>query len=374
MDKLAFDEVSTKEQVRNVLNFKKTSRMIIIAAAALVIVLSVGFSVNQAFVNDNMDGSRLLTKLGYTKELVMLVLDNRTTFSDDNEHINQIVTSLPLQSYRKYNSFYMQTEPSKEINVVYEFGRNYDRGGNGLDPFYDTVGENNALLLFAAIEGLEKVNFLHYDTQELLELNRTDSYTIYDLTLRFGVISPLDMGSSDLYNALGTNIQLAEFYFAHYYRIYLGAEPDHVSYRTGEPDEILEQPDGSKIWIYKELGKSYIETPTGEWEIDEPGYTAIYYFDSSRAKENDNLTGLYATRFIRPDNDGETYDEITDVLGYPTVIKDMGGDNTYIAYTLIDGQQRNAYFILHNDVVVEEGVMYGNDYTILEIPGYSDDL
>ena len=50
MDKLAFDDGSTKEQVRNVLNFKKTSRIIIVAAAVLVVVLSVGFSVNRAFL------------------------------------------------------------------------------------------------------------------------------------------------------------------------------------------------------------------------------------------------------------------------------------------------------------------------------------
>jgi len=45
---LAFGEGGIKERVKNVLNFKKTSRVIIVAAIALVAVLSVGFAVNKA--------------------------------------------------------------------------------------------------------------------------------------------------------------------------------------------------------------------------------------------------------------------------------------------------------------------------------------
>jgi beta-lactamase regulating signal transducer with metallopeptidase domain len=45
---LAFGEGGLKERVKNVLNFKKRSRIIIIAAVALVAVLSVGFAVNRA--------------------------------------------------------------------------------------------------------------------------------------------------------------------------------------------------------------------------------------------------------------------------------------------------------------------------------------
>ncbi|MCL2058262.1 MAG: hypothetical protein FWH01_04270 [Oscillospiraceae bacterium] len=44
---LAFGEGGIKERVKNVLNFKKTSRVIIVAAIALVAVLSVGFAMNK---------------------------------------------------------------------------------------------------------------------------------------------------------------------------------------------------------------------------------------------------------------------------------------------------------------------------------------
>ena len=45
---LAFGEGGVKERIKNVLNFKKPSRVIIVAAVALVVVLSVGFAVNKA--------------------------------------------------------------------------------------------------------------------------------------------------------------------------------------------------------------------------------------------------------------------------------------------------------------------------------------
>jgi beta-lactamase regulating signal transducer with metallopeptidase domain len=45
---LAFGEQGVKERVKRVLNFKKPSRVIIVAAVALVAVLSVGFAVNRA--------------------------------------------------------------------------------------------------------------------------------------------------------------------------------------------------------------------------------------------------------------------------------------------------------------------------------------
>ena len=63
--------------------------------------------------------------------------------------------------------------------------------------------------------------------------------------------------------------------------------------------------------------------------------------------------------------DGESYLELTAYLGFPSIIKDIGGGYKYIAYLLRDGQQRHAYFLLQNNKIVAEGVMYGDDYTVL---------
>jgi beta-lactamase regulating signal transducer with metallopeptidase domain len=50
---LAFGEGGVKERVKNVLNFKKRSRVIIVAAVVLLAMLTVGFAVNKANSNDN---------------------------------------------------------------------------------------------------------------------------------------------------------------------------------------------------------------------------------------------------------------------------------------------------------------------------------
>ena len=403
---LAFGEGGMKERIKRMLNFKKPSQVIVIAAVVLVAALSVGFAVNKAaikddvidnnindgisddvsdgvsdglseYINDDISDDiseyRLLTNLGYTKELLAGILDKRKAFSSDIDSatIGMIVSSLPLPAYRDYHSFMLQTEPQNGIIINYEFGDHYNLDGNGLDPFYDTVEENNALILFAAVEGLEEVSFVSYENFDDKELNRADRFTLRNLRARFGTdatLSPRNMGISDLYASLGTNIWLSEWYFAHLSRIYLGADTESVLYRNDEPDEIRQQPDGATVWIYSNLGRIYRTTPSGESEIANPGYTAMYYFRSLQDEASDNLagSGLYATRFIHADNYGKTYGEITNMFGNPTVIKTNGdGDNTYIAYTLREGQQRHAYFVLHNDIVIEEGVMYGIDYSAL---------
>lgn len=348
-----------KSRFENIFNTKKKRNGMI---ALLAVMLTVGILGGLIACNVDVSENRLLTKLGYTKTLVKDILDRKTTLSQDNENIEEIIESLPLQAYRRYESFSVQTEPSKEINIVYKFDDSYTRGGNGIDPFPGIVEENNALLLFAAVEGLEKINFSHYDEEEL---NYTNSYIVDSLTPRFGEIEPLNMEFTDLYHALWSNIQLSEFYFAHYARIYLSVEPERVSYRNGEPDEIRQQSDGSTVWIYGEFGKIYNISPDGSIN-DDPSHIGIYYFNSPMAEKNDQLTGLYATRFIHADNHEKTYDEIIEVLGLPTTIKDMEGGDQYIAYALSEGQQRHAYFIFHKGKVIEEGVMYGTDYTILD--------
>ena len=347
-----------KSRFANIFHLKKRNG----AVALLAVILTVGIFGSFISCTVDRDENKLLTTLGYTEALVADILNNKTTA--DNEQIGQIVKSLPLPSYRKYVSFALQTAPSKELDIIYEINDNYNRGGNGLDPFYDTVEQNNALLLFASIEGLDKVNFLSYDNYDQQELNRTDSYTLADLVMRFGPINPSDMDVSALYNALGANIQLSEWYFAHYARIYLGDAPKQVSYRNGEPNEIKQLPDGSIVWIYSDFGKIYSTSPDSA-NIADPEHTAIYYFNSPTAEETDHLTGLYATRFIHGDHYGKTYDEMITILGYPSVTQAITGGDTYIAYSLAEGQQKNAYFIFHNNKVMEEGVMYGNDYPAL---------
>ncbi|MDR1135061.1 MAG: hypothetical protein LBL49_02620 [Clostridiales Family XIII bacterium] len=62
---------------------------------------------------------------------------------------------------------------------------------------------------------------------------------------------------------------------------------------------------------------------------------------------------------------GESYDELIPYLGVPNITDDMGDGSTYMAYSLREGQGRNAYFILNDNKVISQGVMYGDDYAAL---------
>ncbi|MCL1819509.1 MAG: copper amine oxidase N-terminal domain-containing protein [Oscillospiraceae bacterium] len=306
----------------------------------------------------NFDDNNLMKRLGYSKEYISVIVNEdreifRKHFTEPNEtwNLRKITRGLPYPSGRRYQTSDIQLEPLKSIIVEYELDEDSPyQGGNGLNPFYETGLENNALILFAMIEDLEQVNFLHYFGEER---NSTNTYTLDELSERFGAVNPLEMDVEELYSALSANIQISEFYFAHYSRIYLGADFDSVSYRNGNPDEVRQYQDNSVEWLYNDLGKT----------LNNPGCTAYYYFNSPLAEQNDNLNGLYATKFSV--NDGESYLELIAYLGFPSVIKDMGNGYKYIAYPLREGQQRYAYFILRDEIIITEGVMYGTDYTTL---------
>jgi hypothetical protein len=302
--------------------------------------------------------NNIISRLGYSKAYITTLPGEREVygnyFPDPGTawNLRSVTRGLPYPIFFRYYGCDTHTAPVNSIDISYESYDNPYPGGNGLDPFRETISENNALILFATIGGLEQANFLYYFNGEQ---NRAESYTLNDLSKRFGPVSPMDMDVNQLYDALSKNFQISEFYFAHYSRIYLGANYEEVSYRNAEPDEIIRRPDGSVIWKYMGLGKT----------SDDPGCTAYYYFNSPSAIADAGLTGLYATKFSVAD--GESYLELTSYLGFPDIIKGMGGGDKYIAYPLRDGQKKHAYFILHNDIVITDGVMYGDDYALLNI-------
>ncbi len=145
----------------------------------------------------------------------------------------------------------------------------------------------------------------------------------------------------------------------------MGNTVQNVFDRYGEPDSIWPQTDGSTVMKYTEYSVFTRKFPDISMEKNE-GYIALYYFDNPIAVTNDNLSGLYALRLVRYVSSGMTYSDITEKLGLASTTRTLSNGDKYIAYQLRDGQQRHAYFVFHNDKVVEEGLMYGNDYTTLD--------
>ncbi len=65
---LAFGEGGMKERIKNVLNYKKRSRIIIVTAVALVAVLIVGLAVNREVKDDHISSATVLTRGTYYLE------------------------------------------------------------------------------------------------------------------------------------------------------------------------------------------------------------------------------------------------------------------------------------------------------------------
>ena len=79
---LAFGEGGIKERVKNVLNFKKPSRVIIVAAVALVAVLSVGFAVNRI-----VNAPLIEMKIVYEENPAYFLKDMKLIWDDTIYHV-----------------------------------------------------------------------------------------------------------------------------------------------------------------------------------------------------------------------------------------------------------------------------------------------
>lgn len=114
---LAFGEGGVKERIKNILNFKKTSRVVIAAAVVLAVVLSVGFAVNKVNSIGRDDNTRNEIPIVYAN------LDNNTqvelvrfgyswNFGDMSKSEQQIVEADALVPFQ-----YEEYSPENTITV-----------------------------------------------------------------------------------------------------------------------------------------------------------------------------------------------------------------------------------------------------------------
>ncbi|WHH59310.1 hypothetical protein [Petroclostridium sp. X23] len=80
---LAFGEGGVKGRIKNVLNFKKTSRVIIVAAVALVAVLSIGFAVNRI-----VNAPLIEMKMVYEENPAFFLKDMKLIWDDTIYHVS----------------------------------------------------------------------------------------------------------------------------------------------------------------------------------------------------------------------------------------------------------------------------------------------
>ena len=142
---LAFGEGSVKQRIRNVLNFKKPSRIIIIAAAALVIVLSVGLAVNRSnndipdiTATETIDGAQIKAiRFGYSwfNGIKGVTADSIAPWQGEYTDENTLV----IDGEMGQNMIALSAEsPDTASYVIYRPGGTiYD---NGTREIYDSLG------------------------------------------------------------------------------------------------------------------------------------------------------------------------------------------------------------------------------------------
>ena len=160
---LAFGEGGIKERIKNVLDFRKPSRMVMITSVVLVAALSVGFAVNRVTIPMSMNNV-------YEELLAM-----RIPYVGDSSGVGEIIYHLPEIDSRHTQRFFSigddyGTGHAPHTLTVYYEPNDTDTNENEIRNI--TVTPKNAALLFALIDNLEEVNYAFRPTPGNGELDK----------------------------------------------------------------------------------------------------------------------------------------------------------------------------------------------------------
>ncbi|MCL2121282.1 MAG: M56 family metallopeptidase [Clostridiales bacterium] len=124
---LAFGEGGIKERVKNVLKFKKTSRMILIAAVVLAVALSAGFAVNRAVSNDDRvdlpsatisyNGKSAIIELGNKEQIPYVELGSTISMNFGNARPSSISVIEVIANADGSRKYAEQTDKTLEIEL-----------------------------------------------------------------------------------------------------------------------------------------------------------------------------------------------------------------------------------------------------------------
>ncbi|MDR0936288.1 MAG: DUF5301 domain-containing protein [Oscillospiraceae bacterium] len=140
---LAFGEGGIKERVKNVLKFKKPARVVIIAAIALVLLLSVGFALNKANaetfqIPDAVETVEMYKYDGYTISGTAFIFEKEavaeflSAFSDAEKIRSASVNDYPVA--KSYLSVRLSLDTVRRILYLYSEGDTYyiEEPGSGI--------------------------------------------------------------------------------------------------------------------------------------------------------------------------------------------------------------------------------------------------
>ena len=331
--------------------FKKHKWGIAVAGGLAIAAIAALFLMAGVKTKQEDDQNALMNALGYTQEMLETIQANKTPYVGDNAKDGAIIGQLPVTwKGLSYDSFSLQTkEEPYGLTIQYK-----ETAENSLsdfldNPFSEAMEENNALLLFAAIENLGEVTFTKLPGMKILTFERGRISGI------FGGVPSID-DLDGVYDKLSKNLKMDEFYFSHPGRLWLRtATPEDVIYRNGEPAKIFTNPGGLIVYEYQNS-----ETITIDNATTTNSHLEYYYFKGSE---------LYATRGLGNVADAwERYDDLVARFGQPAIDKNIDGQK-YIAYQLRkiepDEPDKFVWFMIENDRALHSGLMVGDDYTVL---------
>ena len=269
-----------------------------------------------------------------------------TIYIGDAASVGNLIASLPEPSvFHSQNMFSLQTESAPYGLTVYYENNGYI--GESV-PFWYSIMDNNALILFTFIDNLDHITFAYRDTPSNGELKEEEYNGIHefsrsDFIQRFGDFAVLKKDLEMFDTVLSENLKI-DPYRIHYNRIDFGSTYEHVIYRNGDPDKIMRYEDNTYAMVYENLGE--IRRYSNDDELVETihGSNVTVYLD------NNETQGVYAVYIkgnseITADSLGIendlTYSGITKKLGQPQITEN---NDTVISYQLYNSDNQYVTF------------------------------
>ena len=171
---IAFGESSTKDRIKNILNFKKPAAWLGVWGVIILAAISIMFLTSEKAAHSNISNSNI-SKVKLSSEemnLLELLVKNRNPYVGDHIKDIALINILPVPEGLKYDHIELQTDKAPYcLTVVYQLAE-------GIKEYSTTGTEiSNAVLLFATIENMDICRFLINQSNDsiIAEYNRADS-------------------------------------------------------------------------------------------------------------------------------------------------------------------------------------------------------
>lgn len=159
----------------------------------------------------------------------------------------------------------------------------------------------------------------------------------------------------------------------HFDRIHFGDDLDKIKYRIGDPDEIIENDDGTIIYKYTIGPVKRYSLPDKDGKVEyqgiaTPEYTVLFYTNGPEQIAKENMSGVYKIDVLNGQSEmigtGEypdgTYNGLLKTYGIP-YRKELLEDGQRVWYQLPSNKTRYLSFEIKDGYIINHGmeIRYG---------------